>query len=290
MFIAKDCRYLWELIRVGGHSSKAVLITGCDSGFGRELALRCISEGFTVFAGCLTEKCLSPKLHTVSLDVTSDESVQKAELYVKKNLTDGLQLWGIVNNAGVFSCYGPDDWTSVNDYIRAADVNTFGIVRVTHAFRKYVKRSEGRIVSVTSVNGRLSTPGAGPYVVSKFGAEAYMDALRQEYYGAGVKVSILEPGIFRTPLIDEEAMLRRVEDVWSRVDDETKEEYGEDYKDYFAKMWNELFITKSSTKIHYVVDNYLHALTARYPRDRSVFEVSIRQVVAAPRRDTAARA
>ncbi|KIH46717.1 hypothetical protein ANCDUO_23228 [Ancylostoma duodenale] len=49
-------RFLWELLRVGDLSSKAVLITGCDSGFGRELALRCIAKGFTVFAGCLTEK------------------------------------------------------------------------------------------------------------------------------------------------------------------------------------------------------------------------------------------
>ncbi|PIO63491.1 hypothetical protein TELCIR_14908, partial [Teladorsagia circumcincta] len=89
-------------------------------------------------------------------------------------------LWGIVNNAGIFSCHGPDDWTTVSDYINAAQVNTFGVVRVTHAFKKYVKRSEGRIVTVTSVNGRLSTPCGGPYVVSKYGTEAYMDAISRE--------------------------------------------------------------------------------------------------------------
>ncbi|ETN83704.1 hypothetical protein NECAME_07246 [Necator americanus] len=48
--------YFWELLRIGDLSSKAVLITGCDSGFGRELVFRCIDKGFTVFAGCLTEK------------------------------------------------------------------------------------------------------------------------------------------------------------------------------------------------------------------------------------------
>ncbi|VDN31236.1 unnamed protein product [Cylicostephanus goldi] len=129
-----------------------------------------------------------------------------------------LELWGVVNNAGIFSCYGPDDWTSLEDYKRAVDVNTFGVIRVTHAFKKYVKKAEGRIVTVTSVNGRLSSPGSGPYVVSKFGAEAYMDAIRQELYAMGVKVSILEPGIFRTPLINEKAMLDRIESVggWLR--------------------------------------------------------------------------
>ncbi|KAK6758810.1 hypothetical protein RB195_016193 [Necator americanus] len=268
-------RYFWELLRIGDLSSKAVLITGCDSGFGRELVFRCIDKGFTVFAGCLTEKgqtslkaeCSSPKLHTVSLDVTSDDSVLKAKEYVESNLK-GLKLWGLVNNAGVFSCYGPDDWTTVKDYKSAAEVNLFGVIRVTHAFKKLVKRAEGRLVAVTSVNGRLSSPGAGPYVVSKFGAEAYMDAIRQELHEMGVKVSILEPGIFRTALIDEQAMLHRVESVWSKVDDETKEEYGEKYKDYFGKMWNKIYVSMSSTKTHYVVDNYLHALTAKYPRHR----------------------
>ncbi|WKY13123.1 hypothetical protein Q1695_004161 [Nippostrongylus brasiliensis] len=256
--------------------SKAVLITGCDSGFGRELALRCISEGFTVFAGCLTLKgeaslkadCKSSKLHTVSLDVTSDESVKNAKEYVENNLKHGLQLWGIVNNAGVFSCYGPDDWTSVSDYQKAAEVNTFGVIRVTQAFKRLIKKSNGRIVAVSSVNGRLSTPAAGPYVVSKFGTEAYMDCIRQELHYMDVKVSLLEPGIFRTALLDEKAMLDRVASVWSKVDNETKEEYGEKYKNYFAAMWNELFITKSSTQIHHVIDNYMHALTAVYPRHR----------------------
>ncbi|EPB78009.1 oxidoreductase, short chain dehydrogenase/reductase family protein [Ancylostoma ceylanicum] len=268
-------RFFWELQRVGDLSRKAVLITGCDSGFGRELALRCIAKGFTVFAGCLTEKgrtslkeeCPSIRLHPVSLDVTSDESVRQAKEFVERNL-GGLKLWGVVNNAGVFSCYGPDDWTTIEDYKRAAEVNTFGVIRVTHAFKKLVKRAEGRIVAVTSVNGRLSSPGAGPYVVSKFGTEAYMDAIRQELHEMGVKVAILEPGIFRTALIDEQAMLNRVEAVWSKVDDETKEDYGEEYKDYFGKMWNNVYVSMSSTKTHYVVDNYLHALTAKYPRHR----------------------
>ncbi|KAE9415976.1 hypothetical protein Angca_007606, partial [Angiostrongylus cantonensis] len=269
-------RFIWELFRIENLSSKAVLITGCDSGFGRELALQCVDKGFTVFAGCLTEKgeialrtdCSSPKLHTVSLDVRSHESIRKAKEYVLSHLKQGLQLWGVVNNAGIFSCFGPDDWTTVDDYVKATDVNTFGVIRITQAFKKYIKHSEGRIVTVTSVNGRLSTPAAGPYVVSKFGTEAYMDAIRQELYGYGVKVCILEPGIFRTALIDKQAMISRVASVWSKLDDETKDEYGEKYKNYFGTMWNECYWEMSSSKTHYVINNYIHALTARYPRHR----------------------
>ena len=89
-----------------------------------------------------------------------------------------LALWAVVNNAGIFSCYGPDDWLSMADYKLSLEVNTLGVIRTTQVFKKLVKASQGRIVTVTSVNGRLSSPAAGPYVVAKFGAEAYMDALR----------------------------------------------------------------------------------------------------------------
>ncbi|KAK5978707.1 hypothetical protein GCK32_018477 [Trichostrongylus colubriformis] len=63
-------------------------------------------------------------------------------------------------------------------------------------------------------------------------------------------------------------MIDRIDRAWSKLDDETKEEYGEYYKAYFAKLWNELFMTMCSTKTYYVTDNYLHALTAVYPRHR----------------------
>ncbi|KAK6012737.1 hypothetical protein OSTOST_22087 [Ostertagia ostertagi] len=63
-------------------------------------------------------------------------------------------------------------------------------------------------------------------------------------------------------------MINRLEVAWSKLDDETKEEYGEYYRSYFAKLWNELFFTLSSTKTYYVVDNYMHALTALFPRHR----------------------
>ncbi|CAA98465.3 Retinol dehydrogenase 7 [Caenorhabditis elegans] len=269
-------RYILELIPEGGSlQDRAILITGCDTGFGRELAKKCAKNGFLVFAGCLTTEAAktlesesaNPRLRTVPLDVSKDESVEKTVEFVKKSLGNH-KLWGVVNNAGIFSCYGPDDWCRMNDYKLALDVNCLGVIRVTQAFKKLVKAAKGRIVTVTSVNGRLSTPAAGPYVVSKFGAAAYMDCIRQELYNFGVKVSILEPGIFRTPLLDEQAMLKRVDHVWTQIDDETRTEYGETFKNYFAKMWNKTYISMSTTKIHYVVDNYYHALTAKYPRHR----------------------
>ncbi|TKR69244.1 hypothetical protein L596_021427 [Steinernema carpocapsae] len=104
-------RYLWELLTLDDLHNRAVFISGCDSGFGRLLALKCSKNGIPVFAGCLTRS-----VETVPLDVTSDESCNEAARIVKQKLTGGKYLWAVVNNAGIFSIFGPDDWTSVVDY------------------------------------------------------------------------------------------------------------------------------------------------------------------------------
>uniref|UniRef100_A0A914D703 17-beta-hydroxysteroid dehydrogenase type 6 n=1 Tax=Acrobeloides nanus TaxID=290746 RepID=A0A914D703_9BILA len=234
-------RYLWEKIPVKNLRNRAVFITGCDSGFGRLLALKCSKNGIPVFAGCYTAegrqsleeeaKSYSGKLVAVPLDITNDESVVKAAKFVKENLQLGHKLWALVNNAGAFSIYGPDAWTSIEQYKQAFEVNCLGMIRCTHAFLKLLKESQGRIISVSSVAGRTSFPCTAPYSVAKYGVEAYMDAIRQELKAYGIKCSILEPGIFKTPLINKQAMEARVKHVWANVSDEMKEEYGEGYKD-----------------------------------------------------------
>lgn len=91
-----SARYLWELIQVDGLNKKAVFISGCDTGFGHLLALKCTKNGIPVYAGCYTKegeerlqkeaKGNPGRLVTVPLDITKDESVKKAADLVKKNL------------------------------------------------------------------------------------------------------------------------------------------------------------------------------------------------------------
>ncbi|KAK0409568.1 hypothetical protein QR680_004626 [Steinernema hermaphroditum] len=271
-------RYLWELLTLDDLHLRAVFISGCDSGFGRLLALKCLRKGIPVFAGCLTKEGeenlrrdaegFKGELETVPLDVTSDKSCEEAAATVKSHLVDGKYLWAVVNNAGVFSIFGPDDWTSTKDYQRSYDVNCLGVVRVTHAFKPLIKKSKGRIITVTSVAGRVCTPCGGPYNAAKYGAEAYMDTIRKELRGFGITCCILEPGIFKTPLLDEKMHIDRVNHVWSNLSDEQREEYGEDYKDYFASKWNDAMKQLGTDRTDYVVDNYYHAITAKYPRLR----------------------
>jgi len=256
-----------------------VFISGCDSGFGRLLALKLTSNGIPVFAGCFTKdgeeklrddaKGFNGALETVPLDVTSDDSCKEAAKIVKSKLVGSEKyLWAVVNNAGVFSIFGPDDWTSTDDYQRAYDVNCLGVVRVTHAFKPLIKQSKGRIVTVTSVAGRVSTPCGAPYNAAKHAAESYMDTLRRELRLFGVSCHILEPGIFKTPLLDTKMHIDRVNHVWAKLSDEQKAEYGENYKDYFANKWNDSMHRLGTDRVDYVVDNYYHAITAKYPRLR----------------------
>ena len=105
-----------------------MLITGCGSGFGNNLAVGLSKIGFTVFACCLNDqsegakklKALNAeksgsKIHVIRMDVTNQEQVDDAFNYVKNNLKKDEALWGLVNNAGVLK-FGFVEWFSMEDF------------------------------------------------------------------------------------------------------------------------------------------------------------------------------
>ncbi|TNN24679.1 D-beta-hydroxybutyrate dehydrogenase, mitochondrial [Liparis tanakae] len=137
-------------VHVEDGRGRAVLITGCDSGFGHALALRLDRSGFVVFAGCLAPggggaRALaaesSGSLRILQMDVTSDEDVQRAKKIVQENLPE-KGLWAVVNNAGV-SDWAEIEWSSVGDFQDMLDVNLFGAIRTAIAFLPLVRASRG---------------------------------------------------------------------------------------------------------------------------------------------------
>ncbi|XP_035169896.1 retinol dehydrogenase 5-like, partial [Oxyura jamaicensis] len=137
-------------------------------------------------------------------------------------------LFGLVNNAGVANPIGPTEWMRIEDYRQVMAVNAFGAIEVTLALLPLLKRARGRVVNTSSVLGRLSANGGG-YCLSKYCIEAFSDSLRRDMRHFGVKVSIVEPGFFRTAVTDLggiEAALRR---LWERLAPETRLSYGEDF-------------------------------------------------------------
>jgi NAD(P)-dependent dehydrogenase (short-subunit alcohol dehydrogenase family) len=125
---------------------------------------------------------------------------------------------------------GPDDWLTVDDYQKVMDINAMGVIRVSQKFKMFVKKAKGRMVTVTSVMGRVVLKATGPYCMSKYASEAYMDILRQEMRDFGVTVHIVEPGVFRqTGILETENMEKIQNMVWDRTSENTKREYGPTY-------------------------------------------------------------
>ncbi|XP_072703662.1 retinol dehydrogenase 16-like [Ciconia boyciana] len=253
-------------------SEKYVLITGCDSGFGNLLARQLDTRGLRVLAACLTETgaarlraAASPRLQTVLLDVTSSHSIAAATAWVREHVGD-RGLWGLVNNAGTAIPTAPNEWLTKDDFVKVLDINLVGLIEVTLSLLPLVRQAQGRVVNVASVMGRLASFGGG-YCISKFGVEAFSDTLRREMRPFGVRVSIIEPGSFRTGMIDPATVVKGFRHIWDRLPAETQAAYGHHYLETYAKS-TVLLHRLSSSRLSHVTGVIEHALLACFPHSR----------------------
>jgi NAD(P)-dependent dehydrogenase (short-subunit alcohol dehydrogenase family) len=183
-------------------TDETVLITGCSSGIGRATAEYFLDDGWTVYATARDEDDIADLgeqgARTDVLDVTSDDDVAR----VVDRIDDeqgGLDC--LVNNAG-YGLYGPIEDIPVERLHDQFDVNVYGPHRLTRAVLPLLREAEGTICNVSSVQGRLSVPGAGAYSGSKFALEAMSDALRAEVDPFDVDVVLVEPGPVATNFQD----------------------------------------------------------------------------------------
>lgn len=178
---------------------KAVLITGASTGIGRNLAERLAEEGYFVYAGARKDKDLAEldaieNIKAVRLDVTKQVQVDAAVELVR---SEGRGLWGLVNNAGVGGGQAVLE-TPIDEFNFVYAVNVEGVVRTTQAFAPLILESKGRISTTGSIAGILAGPGYGAYSGSKHYIEAFTDALASEIEPLGVKVSVVEPGSYKS--------------------------------------------------------------------------------------------
>ncbi|OXB76839.1 UNVERIFIED_CONTAM: hypothetical protein H355_002532 [Colinus virginianus] len=220
--------------KVANLTGKYIFITGCDTGFGNMAAKTFDKKGFRVLASCLTETgakelqaVTSDQLQTVLLDVRDSNSIKKAATWIKAEVqSEGL--WGLVNNAGIMGPSAPTDWLDIEHFREPIEVNLIGLINVTINMLPLIKQAKGRIVNVSSVGGRLAFCGGG-YCPSKFGVEGFNDSLRRDMKAFGVKVSCIQPGLFKTPLTNPAKILKEKEIIWNRLPPDTKKQYGEEY-------------------------------------------------------------
>ncbi|KAJ1372579.1 hypothetical protein KIN20_034768 [Parelaphostrongylus tenuis] len=195
-------------------------------------------------------------------------SVARSKEYVESKTAKYGGLHGVVNNAGVLGNTFFDDFLTIEDYKRTADVNLWGAIRIVQAFKPLVKRTRGRIVTATSVCARFAMMGTGPYTVSKFALAGYCDIIRPELRLFGVSVHVLEPGFFTTHLTSRKNVESQLDTMYGSCSEQVKLEYG---KEFFHKMRKKTFWLLgllSSKQINQVTEAYYHALTAVYPRAR----------------------
>jgi NAD(P)-dependent dehydrogenase (short-subunit alcohol dehydrogenase family) len=186
-------------------------ITGANRGFGLELATLALSNGDAVVAAARrpdqAEKALGgpqDQLLTVPLDVTDEGQAQEA-VRLATDRFGGIDV--LVNNAGRGFTGAVEE--ASGDEVRATfDVNVFGLLSVTRAVVPVMRRQRsGHVINVGSVGGVIGRPGAGIYCASKFAVEGLTEALRGELGPLGIRVSVIEPGAFRTDFLDSSSMV-----------------------------------------------------------------------------------
>ena len=112
----------------------------------------------------------------------------------------GRGLYGLVNNAGIYT-EAPLIDTSPEEFDLLMKVNVYGPYRVTRTFAPLIKAGNGRIVNIGSISGILNEPGAGAYQMSKHAVETFTATMSQEMAPAGVQVSVVEPGSYKSEIV-----------------------------------------------------------------------------------------
>ena len=175
-------------------------ITGCSTGFGRELATQALERGFrTVVTARKPDevKALAPKGEALvlKLDVTDQGQINAAIKAAEKKF-GGIDV--LVNNAGI-GYFAAVEESEEKEVRRMFEINVFGMSRMIQAALPGMRRRRtGCIVNISSLAGLRSAPSLGFYNATKFAVEGLSGSLLQEVEPLGIKVMVVEPSGFRT--------------------------------------------------------------------------------------------
>lgn len=184
------------------NTDKVWLITGSSTGLGRALAQAVLERGYHLVATARQPEQLKElsdhypdRVTTIALDVTNPQSIQQA---VEAALNAYNRIDVLVNNAG-YGTLGAIEEVSDDHIKRQFDTNLFGALNLTRAVLPTMREQRsGHILNISSVGGVASAAGIGIYSATKFALEGISEALAQEVKPLGIKVTIIEPGAFRT--------------------------------------------------------------------------------------------
>jgi NAD(P)-dependent dehydrogenase (short-subunit alcohol dehydrogenase family)/fatty acid desaturase len=186
---------------------QVVLVTGASSGFGLKASIELARQGHRVFAGlrnplkgaavyrAAAEAGVT--LETVHLDVDDEGSIAEC---VREVIGRAGRLDVLVNNAGI-AVAGFFEDQSTAEVREQLQTNLLGAMQMTRAVLPHLRaRGSGRIVNVSSIGGRVGSPGLSVYCASKFALNGFSEALRHELAGFGIEVTLVEPGTYPTDI------------------------------------------------------------------------------------------
>jgi NADP-dependent 3-hydroxy acid dehydrogenase YdfG len=188
-------------------------ITGASTGFGRLLAEEVLNTGGKVVATARKLDSVSDleakypqAAKALALDVTNAGQVDSA---VTQAFAQFGQVDVLVNNAG-YGVAGAIEEVSEAEFMPMFETNVFGLLCVTRAFLPYLrKQRSGHILNLSSIGGLLASPGLGYYSATKFAVEGLSESLAAEVAPLGIRVTIIEPGPFRTDFLGRSGVLAK---------------------------------------------------------------------------------
>lgn len=245
-----------------------VLISGAAGGIGRSAARLLSQAGYRVLAGVLNQAEADSiageaieGLTPVLLDVSREDSVDAAVQRVAAMLGDQDRLLALVNNAGV-NFNGPLQYLSVKEVRMMLDVNLFGAILLTRAALPLLRRNASRVVFTGSAMGLMATPTVSVYAATKFALEGLSDGLRVELAPLGIQVSLVEPGVVRTP------MTSGAPGVLAQMLERMSGDDRQRYEALMRKIVDMSAGPKAGVDADQVGRAILHAVSARVPRSR----------------------
>ncbi len=199
-------------------TGKTVLITGASSGIGMTAAVYLAERGYSVIATSRSRDRLVPlkslatqrdlTISTVVLDINSDEAVSDILPGIIES-HEGIDA--LVNNAG-YSLWGPAENLSIGELKDVFETNFYAAFRMMQCILPgMTEQGSGTIVNVTSVQGRFVTPFNGGYGATKFALEGLSEAMRFELWPLGVRVGVIEPGLYSTNLLNNQVVAEGIE-------------------------------------------------------------------------------
>ena len=180
---------------------KVVIITGASSGIGKELALQLAKRGAILSLAArdlsrlekIAEECraLGTKAIAIQTDVTDKEQCRKL---IEQTVSECGRIDTLINNAGITMWAIFEEIQNIEMFETIMKINYFGSVYCTYYAFPYLKKTEGRLVGISSITGKTGVPTRTGYSASKHAMAGFFDSLRIELMNTGVTVTMIYPG------------------------------------------------------------------------------------------------